>query len=252
MNSRTKFALMCAASVVALTAGARAQEPSTEAVTVTGSRVISDITLSPTPITAVSAEQLQTTTPTTIPDALNKLPDFIGGSTPRSQGNGSGNGSGNTLNLRNLGASRTLILVDGRRVAPTNQGGTVDVDALPQMLVSRVDVVTGGASAVYGSDAVAGVVNFVLDKKFDGFKYDMNAGISKYGDAAEERIGLAWGTELFGGRGRRVRGCRDAHVGFLAVGMMDGPAVGPRYRGRPVSASTTTWRPSRSSRPRRW
>jgi iron complex outermembrane receptor protein len=157
--------------------------------------------LSPTPITAVSAEQLQTTTPTTIPDALNKLPDFIGGSTPRSQGNGSGNGSGNTLNLRALGAARTLILIDGRRVAPSNQGGTVDVDALPQMLVSRVDVVTGGASAVYGSDAVAGVVNFILDKKFNGFKYDLNAGISKYGDAAEERIGFAWGTELFGGRG---------------------------------------------------
>ena len=84
---------------------------------------------------------------------------------------------------------------------PSNQDGTVDVDTLPQMLMSRVDVVTGGASAVYGSDAVAGVVNFILDKKFDGFKYDINAGISKYGDAAEEKIGLAWGTELFGGRG---------------------------------------------------
>ena len=201
MNSSTKFALMCAASVVALTAGARAQEPGTETVTVTGSRVISDITLSPTPITAVSAEQLQTTTPTTIPDALNKLPDFIGGQTPRSQGNGSGNGSSNTLNLRNLGQARTLVLMDGRRVVPANSNGSVNVDSLPQMLMSRVDVVTGGASAVYGSDAVAGVVNFILDKNFNGFKYDINAGISKYGDAAEERIGFAWGTELFGGRG---------------------------------------------------
>src|SRR5581483_3619418 len=139
--------------------------------------------------------------PTTIPDALNKLPDFIGGQTPRSQGNGSGNGSSNALNLRNLGRSRTLILLDGQRIAPSNQDGTTDVDSLPQMLVSRVDVVTGGASAVYGSDAVAGVVNFILDKKFDGFKYDVNAGISKYGDAAEQKIGFAWGTDLFGGRG---------------------------------------------------
>ena len=193
---------MCAASALALTAAAHAQSSGeVEQVTVTGSRVISDITLSPTPITAVSTEQLQATTPTTIPDALNKLPDFIGSQTPRNQGNGSGNGSSNTLNLRALGAARTLILVDGRRVAPSNQGGTVDVDSLPQMLVSRVDVVTGGASAVYGSDAVAGVVNFILDKKFNGFKYDINAGISKYGDAAEERIGFAWGTSLFGGRG---------------------------------------------------
>jgi iron complex outermembrane receptor protein len=197
----SKMALMCAASVVALAAGAQAQSENVEQVTVTGSRVISDITLSPTPLTVVTAEQLQATTPTTIPDALNKLPDFIGGQTPRSQGNGSGNGSSNALNLRNLGRSRTLLLLDGQRIAPSNQDGTTDVDSLPQMLVSRVDVVTGGASAVYGSDAVAGVVNFILDKKFTGFKYDVNAGISKYGDAAEEKIGFAWGTELFGGRG---------------------------------------------------
>ncbi len=217
MNSTNKFALMCAASVLALTAGARAQE-NVEAVTVTGSRVISDITLSPTPITAVSAEQLQATTPTTIPDALNKLPDFIGGATPRSQGNGSTNNSGNTLNLRNLGASRTLVLLDGRRLAATNQGGTVDVDTLPQMLMSRVDVVTGGASAVYGSDAVAGVVNFILDKKFTGFKYDMNAGISKYADAAEEKIGIAWGTDLFGGRGHYEVSARVFQQDMIPIG----------------------------------
>ena len=198
-----KLALMCAASVVAMTSAAIAQQTAqnTESVTVTGSRIISDITLSPTPITTVSADQLATTTPTDIPDALNKLPDFIGGASPRSQNNGQNNNSGNTLNLRNLGPTRTLILLDGQRVAPSNRDGTVNVDALPQMLMSRVDVVTGGASAVYGSDAVAGVVNFILDKKFDGFKYDINAGISKYGDAAEERIGIAWGTDLFGGRG---------------------------------------------------
>ena len=199
-----KLALMCAASVVALTASARAQQQAgngPEQVTVTGSRVISDITMSPTPLTVVTTDQLAATTPTDVPDALNKLPDFIGGSGPRTQNNGSTNNSGNTLNLRNLGANRTLVLLDGHRVAPSNQSGTVDVDALPQMLMSRVDVVTGGASAVYGSDAVAGVVNFILDKNFSGFKYDINAGISKYGDAAEEKIGFAWGTDLFGGRG---------------------------------------------------
>jgi outer membrane cobalamin receptor len=219
MNSSkvNRFALMCAASVVALTAGARAQE-NVETVTVTGSRVISDITLSPTPITAVSADQLQSTTPTTIPDALNKLPDFYGSQTARNQGNGSGNGSSNQLNLRNLGASRTLILLDGQRVAPANQGGTVNVDTLPQMLMSRVDIVTGGASAVYGSDAVAGVVNFILDKKFTGFKYDINAGISKYGDAAEERIGFAWGTDLFGGRGHYEMSMRVFQQDMVPMG----------------------------------
>src|ERR1700761_6020613 len=198
----SKLALMCAASALAMTAAARAQDAKdVETVTVTGSRVISDIAQSPTPLTVVSAEQLSATTPTDIPDALNKLPDFIGGSTPRTQNNGGSNNSGNTLNLRALGASRTLVLLDGKRVAPSNQNGTTDVDTLPQMLMSRVDVVTGGASAQYGSDAVAGVVNFVLDKNFNGFKYDLNAGISKYGDAAQAKMGIAWGTSLFGGRG---------------------------------------------------
>ncbi|HEX4271638.1 MAG TPA: TonB-dependent receptor [Rhizomicrobium sp.] len=201
----SKMALMCAASALALTTAAYAQSEANNAapeqVTVTGSRVISDITQSPTPLTVVTADQLQSTTPTDIPDALNKLPDFIGGASPRSQNNGQNNNSGNTLNLRNLGTIRTLVLLDGQRVAPSNRDGTVNVDSLPQMLMSRVDVVTGGASAQYGSDAVAGVVNFILDKNFSGFKYDVNAGISKYGDAAEEKIGMAWGTDLFGGRG---------------------------------------------------
>ena len=200
---KTKFSLLCAASAIAISPSAFAQSasPPVESVVVTGSRVISDITQSPTPITAVSTDQLATTTPTTIPDALRKLPDFIGGSSPRSQGNGSGDGSSSSLSLRNLGVQRTLVLLDGHRVVASNSNGSVDVDSLPQMLVSRVDVVTGGASAVYGSDAVAGVVNFILDKKYTGFKYDINAGISNYKDGAEAKIGLAWGTDLFGGRG---------------------------------------------------
>ena len=77
----------------------------------------------------------------------------------------------------------------------------MDVDTLPQMLISRVDVVTGGASAVYGSDAVTGVVNFVLNKKFDGLKFDINTGISTYADAMSYNLGAAAGTDLFGGRG---------------------------------------------------
>ncbi|MBN9589454.1 MAG: TonB-dependent receptor [Alphaproteobacteria bacterium] len=201
MTSNFKTALLCATSLLGLTTVAYAQESNVESVTVTGSRLISDITASPTPITAVTADQLQATTPTNIPDALNKLPTFIGGRTPRSQDNASRNTSGNVLSLRNFGVSRTLILLDGHRVAPSNEDGTVDTDVLPQILMTRVDVVTGGASAVYGSDAVAGVVNFILDKKFEGYKYNLNAGISKYQDAAEFNFGQAWGTALFGGRG---------------------------------------------------
>ena len=182
-------------------AAAGSQPASVEQVVVTGSRVISNIANSPTPLTVVSTEQLQSTTPTNIPDALNKLPVFLGSQQPHTAGNG-GSGSGqNVLALRNFGAQRTLVLFDNHRVAPDNANGTVNVDVLPQMLMSRVDVVTGGASAVYGSDAVTGVVNFVLDTNFTGFKFNVNSGISNYGDGFSYKVAAAAGTDLFGGRG---------------------------------------------------
>jgi outer membrane receptor protein involved in Fe transport len=172
-----------------------------ETVVVTGSRVISDIANSPTPITAVSAEQLRTTTPSNIPDALNKLPAFFGSQSARTSSNAGSNAAGNVLNLLNFGVQRTLVLFDGKRVVPSNANGTVDVDTLPQMLMSRVDVVTGGASAVYGSDAVTGVVNFILDKNFEGLKYEANAGTSNQVLGTQFKAGIAAGTDLFGGRG---------------------------------------------------
>ena len=229
MASKFNASLLCTAAVVALTTGSAYAQDSVEQVTVTGSRIISDITLSPTPLTVVSAEQLQQTTPTNVPDALNKLPVFVGGRTPRSQDNGSRNTSGNVLALRNFGASRTLILLDGKRVPASNQDGTVDIDTLPQMLMSRVDVVTGGASAVYGSDAVAGVVNFILDKSFTGFKYNVNAGISKYSDAGRWQAGAAWGTELFGGRGHIEGAVKYENQDMIPI------------EARPYGANNNTW-----------
>jgi len=180
---------------------ADAGPPPSESIIVTGSRVISDAGTSPTPLTMVSAKQLRDTTPGNLADGLNKLPIFQGSQIIGRPGDGSQNFSSNTLNLRNFGMQRTLVLLDGHRAASSNGDGSVDIDTLPQMLVSRIDIVTGGASAVYGSDAVTGVVNFVLDKKFNGFKADVNSGLSTYGDAMSYNIDAAGGTDLFGGRG---------------------------------------------------
>ena len=174
---------------------------STETVVVTGSRVIQDAANSPTPQAVMSTTQLLATTPSNLSDALNKLPIFQGSATQRNAGGASANGGGDFLNLRNFGQQRTLVLLDGIRVPASNANGSVDISSLPQMLMTRVDVVTGGASAVYGSDAITGVVNFVLDKNFDGIKYDANAGISNYGDGGSYKAGVAAGTSLFGGRG---------------------------------------------------
>ena len=194
------------------------QDSDLEEITVTGSRVITDNLRSPTPITTLTAEEITRTTPSDIPDALNKLPAVLGSRTPRTQGNGATNNGGNVLTLRNFGASRTLVLLDGHRQAPSNQDGTLNVDILPQMLVSRVDIVTGGASAVYGSDAVAGVINFVLDKNFTGFRFNVDAGISMYGDGGEGQIAAAWGTELFDGRGHFETSARYRDQAQIPIG----------------------------------
>ena len=202
----TKQMLLAGASILVLASSGEVFAQTTaaapvEQVTVTGSRVVTDALQAPTPLTIVTADQLSATTPTNIPDGLNKLPVFQGSQTIGQPGGAGNNAASNVLALRSFGANRTLVMMDGHRVTPSNADGTVDINSLPQLLVSRVDIVTGGASAVYGSDAVTGVVNFILDKKFDGFKIDTNAGISSRGDAATYKFEAAAGSELFGGRG---------------------------------------------------
>jgi iron complex outermembrane receptor protein len=204
MALKIRHWLACGVALVALPNVATAQSAGTssvESVVVTGSRVISDAANSPTPLTIVSADDLKATAPASLPDGLNKLPVFQGSQSITRPGDGSQNFASSTLNLRNFGAQRTLVLLDGHRATPSNSDGTVDIDTLPQALIQRVDIVTGGASAVYGSDAVTGVVNFVLNRKFDGFKADINSGISTYSDAMSYNLNLAAGTDLFGGRG---------------------------------------------------
>jgi outer membrane receptor protein involved in Fe transport len=170
-------------------------------VRVTGSRV-SQSTTAPTPLTVMSATELQAAAPGSISDALNQIPQFRNSDTPASNGVTTGSNSGASfLNLRSLGSNRTLVLLDGRRVAPSTTAGVTDISVLPEALVKRVEVVTGGASAVYGSDAVAGVVNFILDDRFTGFKSAVQGGLSDRGDAGNVKVQLTGGASLFGDRG---------------------------------------------------
>jgi len=215
--------LAAAPSLAAAQQTAPAAGTAVEEVMVTGSRIITSIVNSPTPLTVVTTEQLLQTTPTNIADGLAKLPVFLGSTSERNNSSGGGNSSGNFLNLRNFGQQRTLVLLDGMRLPPANQGGSVDVSTLPQTLISRVDVVTSGASAVYGSDAVTGVVNFVINRKFDGVKYNFNGGISKYGDAGRFKGEVAGGTDIFGGRGHLE--------GSTSYSSTDGVLIGDRPSG---------------------
>src|SRR4029078_2597189 len=113
--------------------------------------------------------------------------------------------------MRGLGVIRTLTLVDGQRIVPSNVTGVTDISELPQLLIQRVDVVTGGASASWGSDAVSGVVNFIIDKKYVGFKGNLQTGISHYGDNWGALYQMAAGTTFAGDRGHIEASAEYSH-----------------------------------------
>jgi len=200
-------ALSAGVSLIALASSAWAADASQDQpadtvteVVVTGSRIQTPGFSAPTPVTALTATELQRFAPSNVADGLNKLPQFqnsFGNNRSRTFSSTSAETvQGNYLNLRGLGVNRVLVMLDGVRVPPTDASGGVDLNTLPQMLVKRIDVVTGGASAAYGSDAVTGVVNFVLDKTYTGVKAVAQAGVSSRGDAKSWKAGVAAGARL--------------------------------------------------------
>ena len=178
---------------------------SVEEIVVTGSRITRTGYNAPTPTTVIGVAQIQSSAPATLSDYVNQLPALVGSITPRVATTGASATVGaNLYNLRALGANRTLVLLNGHRVAPSTLTGNTDVNLLPQAIVQRVDVVTGGASAAWGSDAVAGVVNYVLDTGFTGLLANVQRGESTYGDASTFKAELAWGAKFAGGRGHFI------------------------------------------------
>lgn len=177
-----------------------------EEIIVTGSRVAVSGFTAPTPTKVLSAEQLNERALSNIGDFLNEVPSFRATQTPQTNPQNTLGGGQNFADLRALGSTRTLTLVDGRRFVPSAATGQVDLNLIPMLMISRVDVVTGGASAAYGSDAVSGVVNIVTDRRLQGFKADISSGISQEGDAGERRASLAFGTAFSSDRGHVVIG----------------------------------------------
>jgi iron complex outermembrane recepter protein len=197
--------LICiSGSVLAQQATAPNADAELEAVVVTGSRIVRDGFEAPTPVSVLGADRLEERAATNIGDALNELPAFRGTQTPSSQGLSGGYVGGRVLDLRGLGTSRTLTLVDGKRFVPSTTSGTVDTNMIPSSLIERAEVVTGGASAAYGSDAVAGVVNFIVNEKMTGLKASVEYGLSELGDDQTVAAKLSGGTSLFGGRGHVI------------------------------------------------
>ncbi len=181
-------------------------DPRIEEIAITGSRISRDGYDSPTPVSVLNADEIEAVAPSNIADFVNTLPSVQGIQSASSNSGSLSNGQAGiaALNLRALGQNRTLVLLDGQRSVTSAATGLVDINTFPQALISRVEVVTGGASSAYGSDAVGGVVNFVLDRTFEGLKTDYQYGETTYGDMPNHRFTLTGGTRFGGGRGHAM------------------------------------------------
>ena len=213
-----------------------------EPIVVTGSRIPRPDVESNSPVNVIGGEEIKLAVTNETEQLLNALPQAVAGAGAQSN---TGNGSA-TVNLRGLGTVRTLVLQNGRRIVGASQDGVVDLNMIPPSLVARVEVVTGGASAVYGSDAKAGVVNFVMKDDFEGLEIGGSYGISDEGDAARYNLDMTVGGNFADGRGNivfhgsyydraQVKGAAREHaLDYLADAVVDGkPVLVPSGNGVP-------------------
>ena len=201
-KSSLKAALLlgaATATAISLTNSAVAADQPVETVVVTGSLIPTPNATSNSPIQTVGAEQIDLSGHPNVEQILNSLPQVVPGLGMTSNNPGGGEA---VVDLRGLSPNRNLVLVDGRRAMPTQLTGEVDVNTIPAALIDHVDIVTGGGSATYGSDAISGVVNFVLKKDFEGFQANARYGEDIiHGDAQEKELNLTMGVNTADGKG---------------------------------------------------
>jgi len=203
------------ASTFAFAAPAMAQDvncqatPNDEAcadtrIVVTGTRIAGNFE-SASPMVTVSDSILEQSATSAIESNLNRLPQFVPAQTPTAGGDiqptATNTPGAATISLRGVGANRNLVLIDGRRGTPSNATGVVDISTIPSAAIERIEVISGGASATYGADAIAGVTNFILKKDFQGLELDGNASITQEGDGFEYSLGGIMGADFDDGRG---------------------------------------------------
>lgn len=210
---KSSLLVTAGASALLIASAAYAQDGATESVTVSSTRIINSGMDAPTPTTVMASDFIEQQAKDSIFSAVTQLPSMMGSTGVQSGVNGTSGGTNGlaSFNMFGLQPIRTLTLLDGQRFAPANVTGVVDISEFPQMLIERVDVVTGGASASWGSDAISGVVNFITDKKYVGFKANISTGISTYHDNATLTIQTAMGTSFAGGRGHFLASIDYSH-----------------------------------------
>ena len=200
MSTKTRLMLsaISAAALAATAAPTYAQDSDDDVVVVTGSRIVKQDFISNSPVATVEAIQFERTGVINTEDLLNTLPQTVAGLTSTSNNPGNGTAS---IDLRGLGANRTLVLVNGRRAQPNGAAGVVDINTIPPALIENVEVLTGGASSVYGADAVSGVVNFILRDDFDGIQANIGYNATEQGDGDILNANLTIGANSADGKG---------------------------------------------------
>src|SRR5688500_3044209 len=194
--------VLATTSSAALAQDDAAPEPDADGeptITVTGSRLFVTGMDTPVPVTAVPAEELEAMDPSSLIASVSQLPQLYGNQTPNNSAFFTRSGTG-TLNLRGLGVNRTLTLLNGRRFPSSSAFGGVDINVFPEAMIKGIETTTGGASAAYGTDAVAGVTNFLIDTDFEGLEISLQGGMTSRKDNESWDAEIAWGTKL-GDRG---------------------------------------------------
>ena len=199
--------------------GAKPAAPVGEVI-VTGSRIQRSTFTSPNPVTVINEAEIQKLNLTNAGDIVAQLPQNSNFFAGNNVGLGNFNVGAQLVNLRGLNpffGTRTLTMINTQRVVPTTTGGGVDVTLIPSQLIGRVDTETGGASAVYGSDAIAGVVNIILDTKLNGFKGQVDYGQTKYGDGRDYHASMAYGSGFADGKGHFIIGGEFEHTESIGL-----------------------------------
>jgi outer membrane receptor protein involved in Fe transport len=213
-----------ASAVSAIVAGAAmshtaSAQDAIEEITITGSRIVRRDFEATSPIVTVDSTRFEETSSVAIESVMNQLPQFVPAVSQFDAGNtfaGSQRTPGAaTLSLRGLGANRNLVLLDGRRAMPINASMAVSINTIPSAAIARIETITGGASSVYGADAVAGVVNFITKRDFEGIDFDVQAGQTQEGDGEEHRISGVLGSNLADGRGNVMLGFERSFRGEI-------------------------------------
>ncbi|TMO29366.1 TonB-dependent receptor [Pseudoalteromonas sp. S4492] len=204
---------------------------------VTGSRILREGAIAPAPVTVISGDDLINTGAVNIGEALNKLPALGNTFSLSNSGRYIGTAGLSILDLRNMGTDRTLVLVNGKRHVSSSAGSqSVDTNTIPSTWVERVEIITGGASAVYGADAVTGVVNFILKKNIEGFSASVTRGESDLSDYSNEKATFSYGTNFDNDRGNVAFSVE--YSGQDTLNALDHPWTDGSYRNMRNTAQT--------------